>query len=101
MIALAIIGMTVTVILHTVNHHAEIMYENGLKTGMIQTAKEKMVELEMETVSSKGIIGASGLMYENTVSKTEDPEVIELRTVVTGHGKKVTLSELVRKKETR
>ena len=101
MIALAIIGMTLTVILHTVNYHADIMYENTLKTGMFQAAKEKMVELEMETVSSKGIIGASGLRYEKTVSQTEDPEIIKLKAIVTGHGKKVTLSELVRKKETR
>ena len=64
MIALAIIGITVTVILHTVNYHAEIMYENRIKTVMIQTAKENMAKLEMETVSSKGIISASGLRYE-------------------------------------
>lgn len=100
MIALAIIGMTVTVILHTVNYQADIMYENTLSTRMFQIAKEKMVELEMDNTASKGADAASDITYEKTVSQTDDPEIIELRTVVTGHGKKITLSELARKKET-
>ena len=100
MIALAIIGMTVSVILHTVNHHAGIMYENTLSTSMFQIAKEKMVELEMDNTASKGAAAAPGITYENNVSQTSDPGIIELKTIVTGHGKKITLSELVRKKET-
>ena len=101
MIALAIIGMTVTVILHTVNYHSDIMYENTLRTTMLQTAKEKMVELEMDNTASKGIIGTQGISYEKTVSQTDHPGIIELRTTVTGHGNKITLTELVRKKEVR
>jgi len=101
MIALAIIAMTVTVILHTVNYHSDIMYENTLRTTMLQTAKEKMVELEMDHAPSKGIIGAAGITYEKTVSQTDRPGIIELRATVTGHGKKVTLNELVREKEIR
>jgi len=100
MIALAIIGMTATVVLHTVNYHADIMYENTLSTRMFQIAKEKMVELEMDNTASKDVISATGITYEKIVSETDDPEIIELRATVTGHGKKITLSELVRKKET-
>ena len=99
MIALAIIGMTVTVILHTVNYHADIMYENTLSTQMFQIAKEKMVELEMDNTASNGVINTTGISYEKKVSETDDPEIIELRATITGHGKKITLSELVRKKE--
>ena len=101
MIALAIIGMTVTVILHTVNYHSIIMYENTLRTTMLQTAKEKMVELEMNNTASKGIISAAGITYEKTVSQTDRPGIIELRATVTGHGNKITLTELVRQKEVR
>ncbi|MBL7031597.1 MAG: prepilin-type N-terminal cleavage/methylation domain-containing protein [Nitrospira sp.] len=99
MIALAIIAMTVTVILHTVNYHADIMYENTLSTKMFQIAKEKMLELEMENTASKGVISTTEITYETKVSETDDPEIIELRATITGHGKKITLSELVRKKE--
>ena len=99
MIALAIIGMTVTVILHTVNYHADIMYENTLTTQLFQIAKEKMVELEMDKTASKGVIDTTGITYEKIISETDDPEIIELRATITGHGKKITLSELVRKKE--
>ncbi len=99
MIALAIIGMTVTVILHTVNYHADIMYENTLRTTILQTAKEKMIELEMDHAPSKGVIGSTGITYEKTVSKTDRPGIIEIRATVTGHGKRITFNELVREKE--
>ncbi len=99
MIALAIIGMTVTVILHTVNYHADIMYENTLSTTILQAAKEKMVELEMDHTPSKGVIDSTGLKYEKTVSKTDRPGIIEIRATVAGDGKKITLNELVREKE--
>jgi len=100
MIALAIIGTTVTIILHTVNYHADIMYENTLSTQMFQTAKEKMVELEMDHIASKEAAAAPDITCEKSVSQTDDPEIVELRTVVTGHGKKITLSELAVRKKT-
>lgn len=101
MIALAIIGMTVTVILHTVNYHSDIMYENILSTTMLQIVKEKIVELEISHTASKGTITATGITYEKMVTQTDHPGIIELRATVTGHGKKLTLTELVRKKEVR
>jgi prepilin-type N-terminal cleavage/methylation domain-containing protein len=99
MIALAIIGIALTVLIHTVNYHSNIMYDNILSTQMFQLAKEKINEMEMNPQDSKGEIGITGFKYKNTVSRIEDSNVVELKTVVTGHGKEVTLSELIVKKE--
>lgn len=98
MIALAIIGMTVTVVLHTVNYHADIMYGNTLGTSMVQTAKEKLSELERDRSASKGDVPGTELTYEKRISQTDDPGITELMIVVTGHGKMITLNELVRTK---
>ena len=95
MIALAIIGITLTVVIHTVNYHATVLYENTLTTEMYQVAKEKMYELEMNPVKSKGKIDETGLQYESTVTNVEEMGLIELRTVIYGKGKEVVLSELV------
>ncbi len=95
MIALAIIGITLVVVIHTVNFHANVLYENILTTEMYQVAKEKMHELEMNPVKSKGKIGETGLQYESTVSNVEEMGLIELRTVIYGKDKEVVLSELV------
>jgi prepilin-type N-terminal cleavage/methylation domain-containing protein len=99
MIALAIIGIALTVLIHTVNYHSNIMYDNILSTQMFQLAKEKINEMEMNPQDSKGEIGITGFKYKNTVSRIEDSNVVELKTAVTGHGKEVTLSELIVKKE--
>jgi len=95
MIALAIIGITLTVIIHTVNFHANVLYENTLTTEMYQVAKEKMYELEMSPVKSKGKIEETGLQYESTITNQEEMGLIELKTVIYGKGKEVVLSELV------
>ena len=95
MIALAIIGITLVVVIHTVNYHANVMYENTLTTEMYQIAKEKMHELEMNPVKSKGKIDETGLQYESTATNVEEMGLIELKTVVYGKGEEVTLSELV------
>ncbi len=99
MIALAIIGITLTIILHTVNYHADVMYENILTTQMYQLAKEKMNELEMSPKNSKGNLDATGFKYENIVSDIEDSVIIELKTIVRGHNKEIVLEELVIKRE--
>ncbi len=95
MIALAIIGTALTIIIHTVNYHAKVMDENILSTMMFQLAKEKMTELESSPQNSKGDISPSGFKYENTVSPIEDSNIVRLKTVVEGHGKQVILNELV------
>lgn len=41
MIALAIIGLTLVTVLHTVNYHSNVSYENIVTTQMVQSAKEK------------------------------------------------------------
>ncbi len=95
MIALAIIGTALTVIVHTVNYHTNLMYENTLTTRMFQLAKEKINGLEMAPQNSTGDIDTTGLSYENTASPIKDTRLIELKTVVKGHGRQVVLNELV------
>ena len=95
MIALAIIGITLTVIIHTVNYHAQVLYENTVTTEMYQIAKEKIYELEMNPVKSKGKIEGTGYQYESTVSNVEEMGLTELKTFVYGKGKELTLTEMV------
>lgn len=95
MIALAIIGTALTVIVHTVNYHTNIMYENTLTTRMVQLAKEKMNELEAAPRNSDGPIDTSGLSYENTATPIKDTRLVEIKTVVKGQGRQVVLIELV------
>ncbi len=98
MIALAIIGSALTVILHTVNYHAGIMQENINTTNMYQHAKEKMHNMESKTVNSKGKIKGTSFKFENRVIKPEDSDIIELSTSIYSDDKKVTLRQLVLKK---
>lgn len=81
MIALAILGLTLTVILHTVNYHADVLMNNSITTQMFQQAKEKMNDLEEGGASSKGDL-AGGLTYENTVSASEESDIVELKASV-------------------
>ena len=99
MIALAIIGITVTVILQTVNYHAGIMYENTVTTRMYLMAKEKMYELEETQKNSGGTIEDTGFRYENMVLDSGDSRIVRLKTVIRGDHKKVTLIRLAFKKE--
>lgn len=98
MIALAIVGTALTVIIHTVNYHAGIMDENILTTKMYQVAKEKMRELEALPQNSEGGTAITGLKYENSVLAIEDSDVVKLTTVVRGNGRQIMLEQLVIKK---
>jgi prepilin-type N-terminal cleavage/methylation domain-containing protein len=100
MIALAIIGTALTIIIHTVNYHANVMYENTLTTRMYQLAKEKIYELETSPRSSKGTIGTTGFTYINRAIPQEDSNIVSLTTIVIGDDKQVVLNELILKKET-
>jgi prepilin-type N-terminal cleavage/methylation domain-containing protein len=95
MIALAIIGTALTVIVHTVNYHTNVMYENTQTTRMYQLAKEKMNELEMAPRSSSGDIDTTGFSYENTATPIKDTRLVELKTIVKGQGRQIVLNELV------
>jgi prepilin-type N-terminal cleavage/methylation domain-containing protein len=99
MIALAIIGIALTVILHTVNYHVDVMQENTLTTMMYQTAKEKMYDLKKTLINSKGAVESTELTYENLVFKSNDFNIIELKTVVRGQNNEVSLNAFVIKKE--
>jgi len=97
MIALAIIGLTLVTVLHTINYHSNVSYENIVTTQMVQSAKEKISDIETNPVNSNGNIEGTDFTYENIVSVTDDPEIIELKTVVKSQGKEIVLNELVRK----
>lgn len=107
LIALAIIGGALITILHTVNYHAGLTYEDALSTRMVLMAREKISELELEPMNKKGVLEDKDFSYETIVKKIEDPEdgeakmiseFLELKAIVRGHGKVVELSELVIKK---
>ena len=96
MIALAIIGLTLVTVLYTVNYH----YENMVTTQLVQFAKEKINEAEINKVNSKGSFEGTDITYETTVSPTEeDPDLVEVKTVVKEQEKKIILNELIRNKE--
>lgn len=83
-------------ILHTANYHTNLATENTIITQMSQLAKEKLFELEENPSGSEGNFEGNGFTYENIVSETDDPFIFELKTVVRGQGKEITLSELIR-----
>ncbi len=99
MIALAIIGLTLVTVLQTVNYHSNVSYENIVTTHMVQLAKEKIWDMETNPVNSKGNIEGTDLTFENIVSATDDPVIIELKTVIKGQGKEIVLNELVKNAE--
>lgn len=99
MIALAIIGISLTVVLHTVNYHANVVFENTMTTMMYQAAKEKLYDLEETQTQSGGTIESQKLTFQNVVLKSKLPNIVQLVTIVSGYNKEVTLSEFVIKKE--
>jgi prepilin-type N-terminal cleavage/methylation domain-containing protein len=99
MIALAIIGIALTVILHTVNYHVDVMQENTHTTMMYQTAKEKMHDLKKTLIRSKGAVESTGLTYENLIFKSKDFNIIELKTIVRGQNNEISLNAFIIKKE--
>ena len=56
-----------------------MLHENIMTTEMYQVAKEKMHELEMNPVKSKGKIDKTDLLYESTVTTVEELGLIELK----------------------
>ncbi len=108
MIALAIVGTALIAILHTVNYHAQVAYENILTTRMLLLAKEKISEMEMSSKNDEGLFPETDFSYETRVrdikdlqlikDEAKDAGIVELRAIVRGYGKEVELSELVFKK---
>ncbi|MBC8413896.1 MAG: type II secretion system protein [Nitrospira sp.] len=94
MIAVAIIGFALTVIVHTVNYHANVMQENAMTTEMYQHAKEQIFLLKRKPLNSRGTI-RPGLNYENIVIGPDKNGYIELKTIFSGYGKAIVLRELI------
>jgi prepilin-type N-terminal cleavage/methylation domain-containing protein len=103
MIALAIVGTVIVAILHTVNYHADVAYEHTLTTRMILFAKEKISEMERNPRNSKGTFPDTEFSFETVIrpfddqglmgEESKDTEVVELKTIVRGHGREVELRE--------
>ena len=98
MIALAIIGIALTTIIYTVNYQAGVAYENTVTTQMYMLAKEQITEMERNPGNSSGDFPDTAIRYINTAEPIANTDIIELKTVVSGHGKEVVLSELIAKK---
>jgi len=99
MISLAIVAALLATILYTVNFHADAAYEHIIDTKMLLLAKEKLIEMEQNPIEAKGDIQGTDFIYENLINTTEDPTIIELKTIIRGHGKEVVLSEFVLNKQ--
>ncbi|MBI4839085.1 MAG: type II secretion system protein [Nitrospirae bacterium] len=99
MMALAVIGIILLTVIYTVNYHAQLSYEHTLATRIFLFAKEKIADMEMNPKNGKGISPDKDFSYENIVKDTNNNNIIELKTMVKGYGKEVTLNEFVIKKE--
>jgi len=99
MISLAIVAALLTTVLYTVNFHADAAYEHTINTKMLLLAKEKLIEMQQHPAEAKGDIQGTDFTYENLINTTEDTRVIEIKTIIRGHGKEVVLSEFVLNKQ--
>ena len=98
MIALAIIGSFLTVIIYTVNYHADVSFKNAETTQMFLLAKEKLTEMETNPSDSSGTFAGTGFSFINTVKEIGEPGIIEIRSVISTDEREITLSELIIKK---
>ena len=94
-IALALIGTVLTVIIYTVNYQAGVSYENTVTTRMYQLAKENLTEMESNPINSEGTWGDTGFSFVNTVKDTGVPGMIEISSMISGDGQEVVLRELI------
>jgi prepilin-type N-terminal cleavage/methylation domain-containing protein len=95
MIALAIIGSFLTVIIYTVNYHADVSYKNAETTQMFQLAKEKLTEMETNPRDSSGTFADTGFAFITTVNEIGEPGIIEIISVISTDEREITLSELI------
>lgn len=97
-IALAIIGSVLTVLIYTVNHHAEISYDNAVTTHMYQLAKEKLQEMELNPRDSQGTLDSGKYSYMTTVSESAVTGIVEISSVIRNNRREVALKEFIRSK---
>lgn len=98
MIALAIIGSFLTVIIYTVNYHADVSFKNAETTQMFQLAKEKLTEMETNPMDSNGTFAGTDFSFATTVKEIGEPGIIEISSVISTNEREITLSELILKK---
>jgi len=95
MVALAIIGSFLTVIIYTVNFHADVSFRNTETTQMFQLAKEKLSEMESNPKDSSGTLSGTDFSFVTTVKDIGEPGIIEISTVISTDEREITLSELI------
>jgi prepilin-type N-terminal cleavage/methylation domain-containing protein len=95
MIALAIIGITVTVVLHTLNYHSDLTFNNAHKTEMIMLAKEKISTMVISPADSSGDIEGTPFTFENIVTRTNNDSIIEIKTIIRDTDREIWMSELI------
>lgn len=96
MIALAIIGSFLTVIIYTVNYHADVSFKNAETTQMYQLAKEKLAEMETNPRDSSGTFAGTDFSFITTVKEIGEPGIIEISSVISTDEREITLSELIK-----
>ncbi|HYA13015.1 MAG TPA: type II secretion system protein [Syntrophales bacterium] len=99
MISLAIVGGLLITLIYTLNYNLGITDRQFVVTNIMNLAKEKMEDLELNPKESKGNFPApyDMLNYETKVKDSSYKGMSEI-TVVVGNGKEsITLSELIRK----
>ena len=98
MIALAIVGSFLTVIIYTVNYHADVSFKNAETTQMFQLAKEKLTEMETTPEDSNGTFTGTDFSFITTVNDIGEPGIIEIRSIISTDEREITLSELIKSK---
>jgi len=94
MIALAIISIALTVIIHTVNFQTGIAYNNTQKTILYQLAREKMYELQEAPHNSEGLITRT-IHYENRAEPIQETNLVMLTTVLVSSNQKAMLQTMI------
>jgi len=81
MISLALIGISLIVIIQSVNLHSDVMRKNMLKTRLYQIAREKLYELKRDMRPSSGVT-EDGFSYKTEIIKTRGSDYIMLRAFI-------------------
>jgi prepilin-type N-terminal cleavage/methylation domain-containing protein len=104
MVALAIVSIAILAIFNTVTYHADVALDHTLSTRMFLLAKEKISELKINPQNDKGKIPETDFSFTTEVLnldgtlQQESDEILELRAVISGHGKEIELSEFFKKR---
>jgi prepilin-type N-terminal cleavage/methylation domain-containing protein len=98
MISLALIGISLIVIIQSVNFHSDVMRKNMLKTRLYQIAREKLYELKRDMTPSSGTT-EDGFFYKTEIIKTKDSDYIIVRAFIEKDKLNASLFEFIPSQE--